>query len=187
VHQSADLTQGFICDVMLHRGLLMEADPRRGRFRSLLLAALQNYLRERHRNENRVRPFGDDAGAPARTPESRESHPSRAFSQQWTATLIQRVLETVHRQCAEGQLGPHWTIFEHRVVRPMLLGEPPAAYPALMARLNVRSAAQASNMLITVKRRFARALLQEIARTVESRADVEDELRELLREMEAMR
>ena len=39
-------------------------------------------------------------------------------------------------------------------------------------------------MMITVKRRFARALYQEIGRTVTEPAQIEDELHELLRDLE---
>ena len=55
VHEAADLTQGFVCDILISRRLCDSADPNRGRFRTLLLRAIQNYLRERHRREQRAR------------------------------------------------------------------------------------------------------------------------------------
>ena len=47
-----------------------------------------------------------------------------------------------------------------------------------------KDAAQAANMMITVKRRFAKALYEEVGRTVGSPAEVEDELNALLRTLE---
>ncbi|MCH8165347.1 MAG: sigma-70 family RNA polymerase sigma factor, partial [Planctomycetes bacterium] len=54
VHESADLTQGFVCDVIISRRLCAGADPHRGRFRNLLLSAVKNYLRQQHRHERRT-------------------------------------------------------------------------------------------------------------------------------------
>jgi hypothetical protein len=51
-------------------------------------------------------------------------------------------------------------------------------------RLELADAAQAANMMITVKRRFVHALVQEIARTVGDPMRVEDELRDLVRDLE---
>jgi RNA polymerase sigma-70 factor (ECF subfamily) len=51
VHEAADLSQGFVCDVMLGRNIFETADQKRGRFRSLLLTAIRNYLRQRHRHD----------------------------------------------------------------------------------------------------------------------------------------
>ncbi len=60
----------------------------------------------------------------------------------------------------------------------------PQPYAALVSDLDLSDAAQASNMMITVKRRFARALYAEVGRTVTDPADVEEELGELLRDLE---
>ncbi len=60
VHEAADLTQGFVCDIIISRRLCDYADPQRGRFRTLLLGAVQNYLREQHRHDLRNRTLGAD-------------------------------------------------------------------------------------------------------------------------------
>jgi hypothetical protein len=66
----------------------------------------------------------------------------------------------------------------------MLLGEPRVPYATLVKRLDLADDAQAANMMITVKRRFAQALMQEVARTVGDPMQVEDELRDLVRDLE---
>ncbi len=191
VHDAADLTQGFVADVILSRSLCAHADPQRGRFRTLLLTAVRNYLREKHRHDTRVRahprqgtlPLDEaiTAGEPA------GDTPEEAFSHQWSATLVHRVLAAVRDACLKDGLDAHWTVFEERVARPMLLGERPADYIVLVERLNLKDQSQAANMMITVKRRFVRALYAEVGETVMDPGQVDDELRELLRDLERPR
>lgn len=191
VDEAADLTQGFICDVLLERGLLDAADPTLGRFRSLLLAALQNYLRQRHRDAARKRAGRtrspsfvlDETGFTAMGTDARGT-PEEFFTRQWAVALIRQVLEEVQTSCAIDGLEDHWRIFEQRVARPMLLGEPPTPYPVLLEAMGLPSVAQASNMLITIKRRFVRTLEREVGGTVLHRGQVEDEMLELIRALE---
>ncbi len=104
VHESADLSQGFVCDIIISRRLCAGADPHRGRFRTLLLSAVKNYLRQQHRRDRRMlrspqrqKPLKltDSQLIVANLP-STPSHrtPDQAFCYQWTATLIRRVLDT---------------------------------------------------------------------------------------------
>lgn len=189
-HDAADLTQGFVCDVILGRGLISHADPQRGRFRSLLLSSLQNYLREQHRYETRAK---RNAGAPmlqlseaelsAVDPASSRT-PEEAFREEWKATLIRRVLEQVRESCRAAGLDAHWEVFEARVVRPMLFGEERVSYEKLVTRLDLDDAAQAANMMITIKRRFVKALIAEVSSTVSDPMQTEPELRELLGKLE---
>ena len=191
VHAASDLTQGFICDVIISRRLCAGADPRRGRFRNLLLSAVKTYLREQYRREQRQRRKGTKVvslkfvepeqvvveSADPRTPEA-------AFRQQWSAALVRHVLDAVRAGCLADGLDAHWTIFEQRVVRPLLLGEPPTEYAELVDRLDLKDASQAANMMVTVKRRFANALIVEVGHTVKDHTDVADELAQLLRDFE---
>jgi DNA-directed RNA polymerase specialized sigma24 family protein len=194
VHEAADLTQGFVCDILISRRLCSYADPNRGRFRTLLLRAIQNYLRERHRREHRARgsgdnmqplPLGDFDWALADV--GSHDTPEEAFSYHWSAVLVRQVLSRVRAGCQEDGLESHWTIFEYRVVRPMLFNEEPEEYSVLVERLNLKDESQAANMMITVKRRFVRALYYEIGQTVSDPQQVEDELHELLRDLERPR
>jgi hypothetical protein len=66
----------------------------------------------------------------------------------------------------------------------MLFGDTPKPYSDLVNRLDLEDAAQAANMMITVKRRFARELLAEVAGTVANPAYSEDELSTLMHDLE---
>ncbi len=188
VNEAADLTQGFICDIILSRRLCDYADPQRGRFRSLLLSSVRNYLNEKHRREMRRADIVDDDEPlpmdhwPAETRPS--DAPEEAFCYLWSATVVRQVLTDVRTACEADGLAAHWTVFEHRVVRPMLLNEPPTDHAALVQQLGLKDESQAANMMVTVKRRFVRALYAEIGRTVIDPDQIEGELRELLRNLE---
>lgn len=193
VHEASDLTQGFVCDIIISRRLCDYADPRRGRFRTLLLNAVKNYLREQHRKDKGAQharrhaapaPLSADWAIPEL---GTNDTPEEAFCYHWSATLVRQVLSAVRAGCAADGLEAHWKIFEHRVARPMLLGEPATPYPALVKQLSLKDESQAANMMITVKRRFVRALYVEVGRTVIDPGDVEDELHALLRDLERPR
>jgi RNA polymerase sigma-70 factor (ECF subfamily) len=195
--EAADLTQGFVCDVLLARSLVQSADPRRGRFRTLLLTALRNYVKERHRYERRERRWPRtatsapavslDDGATETAARPGDVDPETAFAAHWSTALVHRVLDAVRDECVSEELGAHWCVFERRVVRPLLFGEPPVPYAVLVEQFDLKDAAQATNMMITVKRRFARALYAEVGRTVQNPEDVGDEILELLRALERPR
>ena len=191
VHTAADLTQGFVCDVLISRRLCGGADPTRGRFRALLLSAVKTYLRQRHRHEKRKRRSNSSAMRITITGARREivdcglrRTPEAAFCHQFSATLIRRVLANVRAGCLQDGLDAHWSVFEHRVVRPMLLGEPPIDYTHLVRRLGLKDPFQAANMMVTIKRRFANALCVEVSQTVSNPDDTREEIRQLLRDLE---
>lgn len=191
VEDSADLTQGFIATIVLERDLAAKADRARGRFRSLLLRSLQNYLTDHHRQAHRHKPRAADetserfAGLDIDAAEGREfDTPEAAFSYHWSAAMVRSVLERVRRECLVEGLDAHWVVFDARVGRPLLFGDTPTPLAELVERLDLEDRARASNMLITVKRRFARALRAEIAATLRNPDDIEDELRRLRRDLE---
>jgi DNA-directed RNA polymerase specialized sigma24 family protein len=190
VHESADLTQGFVCDVILGRAMFTHADPQRGRFRSLLLRSLSNYLNERHRHDRRdkrssgIKPLRLEHAEIAASHTAWTKSPEHAFCAQWNAMLIRDVVDRVREGCLKAGLEAHWEVFEARVVLPMLKGEMRTPYSQLVKRLELADAAQAANMMITVKRRFVLALMQAIAATVGDPMQVEDELRALVRDLE---
>lgn len=188
VHEASDLTQGFMATVVMERGLAASAERSRGRFRTLLLTALRNYVIEQHRHATRrrrapssgpVAKLGGldvDAGEGGRYPS-----PEAAFNYQWSVALVRGVLERVRRECERDGLEPHWTAFEARVARPLLEGGEPPDLASILRLVDAESTAQVSNMIVTVKRRFARALRAEVASTVEDPLEVDEELRALAR------
>lgn len=191
--EATDLTQGFLCDVLLGRNLLQTATPDRGRFRSLLLKSVSNYVREQHRHDTRKKraprtadgkellsPFSLDEGEGAWSAISRDQDPEAAFHAQWAASLVRQVLEKVRIDCMKRGQQAYWEVFARRIVRPKLHGEPPESYEQLVEAWGIKDAAQAANMMVTIKRRFARALVNEAELTVTDSMITRTELEDLL-------
>lgn len=190
---ATDLTQGFLCDVLLGRNLLQTATPDRGRFRSLLLKSVSNYVREQHRRDTRKKrsprtpdgkslltPFSLDEGEGAWAAISSDQKPEAAFHAQWAASLVRQVLEKIRIDCMNRGQEAYWEVFLRRIVRPKLHGEPPESYEQLVKAWGIKDAAQAANMMVTVKRRFARALVDEAELTVTDSLVTRTELEDLL-------
>lgn len=191
---AADLTQSFLCEVVLDGRLLEHADPRRGRFRTLLFTSLRNHLADRHRHATRQR---RDPGTPILSLDrvacerieaasgSLPADPDRAFSAAWARSIVLAALEEAAGTCRALDMTAHWTIFEHRVIRPLLDGSPPRPYEELIRELGIDDASRAANMMISAKRRFARTVREHVLRTVADPAEVDQEIRELLADLGA--
>jgi DNA-directed RNA polymerase specialized sigma24 family protein len=185
---SEDLTQGFICDVFLGRNLLSKAEESRGRFRSLLLSSVRNYIADDYRKQTAKRrapssgpPGSLDAHSGMETADKTNVTPESAFNIRWIDELILRTSEeTKSALIANGQ-GAHWDIFKLRVLDPCLLGATPIPHEELSAKWGLDGLPQVSNFLVTAKRRFARTLLLNVRETLPENQDPSLELRELFK------
>jgi DNA-directed RNA polymerase specialized sigma24 family protein len=185
--QAKDLTQGFFHEVVLCRELVQRADPAKGRFRGLLLHALNQYLiDERRREQARKRIPADklvpfDVTDPTLVQRTAWTlTPEECFTHAWKTTLLEQALRDVEGHCRQDGLDAHWYAFRDRVVQPILEGVPPASIEAICARYHIDSEARASNMIATVKKRFQAALRQRLRCTVSSESQVDEELRDML-------
>src|SRR5207247_11190592 len=113
IPNAQDLTQDFFVTV-LKGELLQRADRNRGRFRSLLLKALQDFLRDAaEKLHTRKRGRGvqfvswDEwmAEAPSRlsipTEDSGRWSPERIFDVRWAATVVERALRRLGDECEQ--------------------------------------------------------------------------------------
>ena len=97
-----DLTQGFFHEVVLNRDLVSRADPARGRFRTLLLHALSQYLMDQHRKDRAQKRIPPDklvlldVSDPESLPASLgELEPEQCFDYTWKVELLERVIAEV--------------------------------------------------------------------------------------------
>src|SRR5215467_14488052 len=106
-----DLTQDFFT-ALLEGPLLERADPERGRFRSLLLKALQDFLGHATEKGNAQKRGGgvrffswDDwmAEAPSQlsiSPQALDSwSPERLYDLRWAATVVEQALRRLREEC----------------------------------------------------------------------------------------
>jgi hypothetical protein len=72
-----------------------------------------------------------------------------------------------------------WGVFEARLLGPLLHGAEPTDYEELVGRFGLASAAQASNVLMTGKRMFARIIRAVVGEYALGDEEIESEIREL--------
>jgi RNA polymerase sigma-70 factor (ECF subfamily) len=181
-----DLTQDFFVRI-LRGNWLQKADPARGRFRSLLLKSLQNFLNDAvDRRKSRKR-GGDISLIPwdswiAESP-SHFNFPSQAltswpaervFDASWAATTVQRALR---RLCEECERKGRRRVFE--VLSPYMSAErDDLSYATLATKLDVPESF-VKRLLHRMRQRFRMLLREEVRQTVADPAEVDEELRYL--------
>jgi RNA polymerase sigma-70 factor (ECF subfamily) len=181
-----DLTQDFFLRI-LRGDWLQKADPTRGRFRSLLLKSVQNFLNDAA-DKIKARKRGGDINfiswdpwmteAPSDLALSNEALSSwtaeRLFDAGWAATVVQRAIRRLREECErKGRL----RVFD--VLNPYLTAErDDISYARLAAKLRVAEAT-VKKLLYHMRQRYRFLLRDEVAQTVADPAEVEDELRYL--------
>jgi len=186
--QAKDLTQGFFHEIVLNLNLFGRADQSKGRFRSFLLYALNQYLMNEKRRETAQKNIPKhkivslDAIEPPSLPQTIiESNPEDSYHYAWVSAMLDQVLSDVKHACCEQGMETHWSIFSERVVQPMLNNAAPPSLKDICEKYSIESEKKASNMIVTAKRRFQSALKQYIRSTVASESQMADELKEILK------
>jgi RNA polymerase sigma-70 factor (ECF subfamily) len=184
--QAKDLVQGFFQEVVLGRELIQQADKTKGRFRTFLLFALNRYLTAvQHMETAKKRiPRGKlvclDAVDQLELAETTSGlTPEDSFNQAWVSNLLERVLEHVKADCYENGKTVHWHIFWDRVVAPIMNETVPLSLEDLCHKFGIADPVKASNMIVTVKRRFQSVLRQSLRNSVSSDEEMEGELAEM--------
>jgi RNA polymerase sigma factor (sigma-70 family) len=181
-----DLTQDFFAAV-LEGSLLERADPGRGRFRSLLLRALGNFLNDAT-DRRRSRKRGGDikfiswddwvAESPSQMsiPEQalQSWSPEQLFDLRWAATVVERALRRLQEECkSKGRSRLCETL------SPYLATErSDVSYGKLSGLLGI-SEAGVKRQLHNLRRRYRWLIWAEVAETVEDPGEVKSEIRHL--------
>ena len=186
VPDAQDLTQDFF--VMILKGhLLQRADRNRGRFRSLLLKALQDFLRGAVEKRN-TRKRGRDvqivswdewmAEAPSRLSiplqEAESWSPERIFDVRWAATVVERALRRLGDECEKRG---RRRVFD--VLSVCLTAERQDFRYANLSKTLGLSEVALKSLVHRLRGRYRALLREEVARTVEKPDEIDDELRYL--------
>lgn len=184
---AADLTQEFFTEIVLGRSFIDQADPGRGRFRAFLLTALKNFMvdsarKAAARSRRPERPLISLSGLnPETVPETSGRHsPEAEYHYRWAMEMLARSLDRLSAECRSEGLEKHWQVFRARWLGPLLEGAEPAPFESLCRQLNIASVKQASNMLQTIRRRFAGVLRRCVAPWVADEAEIDREIRDLM-------
>jgi len=177
--EAMDLTQGFFAR-LLERRDLAAVDRARGRFRSWLVAAVKHYLaneRDRARADKRgggrkaISIDAADAESRYRLEPSHELTPERVFERRWALTLLNQVLSTLR---AESEAEGKGAVFD--ALKDCIGGRPAdARYREAGDELGMNEGAvrMAAHRL---RRRYRELLRRQIAETVETSDQIEDEI-----------
>jgi len=185
--QAKDLTQGFFEEVVLERDLIQRAEQARGRFRTFLLAALEQYLARVHRKETARKRIPKDKLIqleqidPGELPEPVDGlSPEQSFNYAWVSSLLDKLLAEVQAKCLTDDKELHWQVFQERVLKPIMENTLAPSLKEICDRYGIEDEKKASNMIITVNRRFRAALKRYLRRSVSQDVDVDEELHELM-------
>jgi len=186
VADAQDLTQDFF--VMLLKGnLLSLADPARGRFRSLLRTAVENFLNDKRHLARRQKRGGkmqfvawDEWMAEAPSQLSIHGHefnswsPGRIFDVRWAATVVEQALRRLAEECeSRGRLRMFTALNKYLSIERVEI-----SYATLSASLGLPEPV-IKRVLHQLRVRYRIILREEVAQTVADPADVNDEIRYL--------
>jgi RNA polymerase sigma-70 factor (ECF subfamily) len=181
--EAQDVTQEFFTR-LLEKDVLASVDEGRGRFRSFLLAACRHFLsNERDRTHAQKRggdrhvlslDFADAEGRYHQEP-ARAETPERLFERRWAVALLGQVLDRLQQEyLAAGKS----RLFQS--LKIYLTGDGGPSYAQVAAELGSSEGA-VKVAIHRLRRRYRELLREEIAQTVESAEQVEDEIQALFR------
>ena len=186
IEDAQDLTQDFFVTI-LKNGWLQHADRNRGRFRSLLLRSLQNFLiNAAEKSHTRKRGGGVEfvswhdwmAEAPLQLslPEQalKSLPPEQLFDLTWATTVVEHALQRLREECESKS-----KLWLYQALSSYLTDErDELSYAKLSAELRIAEAA-VKKQLHNMRQRYRSLLRDEVSQTVENPADVDDEIRYL--------
>jgi DNA-directed RNA polymerase specialized sigma24 family protein len=186
--KAKDLTQGFFHEIVIGRELAAQADRAKGKFRTFLLTALNRYVISAHRAaharkrspENNLISIDDLETEGLATPVETTS-PDEAFHYAWASQILDQVLEDVEQECRRDDRHLHWEVFRRRVLDPIMGSDPAPGLDDLCVELGIEQKQQATNMVVTVKRRFQAALRRRVRQFVTVDAEVDAEIHDLIK------
>jgi len=183
-----DLTQEFFAQ-LISKEHLRQADRQKGKFRSFLLAMLDHFLAREWSRAHRQKRGGEYRfiSLDQHTPEERyrlepadNDTPEKRFLRHWALTVLKQTMESLERECVRNGKG---ALFLE--ARNLLSGERDAeAYITISQRLGMASGA-ARVAVHRLRQRYGELLRSEIAQTVETPAEVDEEMRCLLAALSA--
>lgn len=184
-HEDAqDLTQEFFARLFA-KAYVARADPHKGRFRSFLLTGIKNLLCDERDKAHRLKRGGRHTVVSwdAQVAEDRyrlepaeEWTPERMFERSWAATLLGDAARRLREEyVAAGQAELYEQLTEFRLDAPEQ-----RAYAEAAAQLGLSESAVKS-AIWRLRRRHQQIVREEIAQTVADPAEVDEEIRYLLR------
>ncbi|MFK7768863.1 MAG: RNA polymerase sigma factor [Mariniblastus sp.] len=189
--QAEDLTQAFFTD-LLEKNRLEKAEPARGRFRSFLLASLNNFIANHWRAESAEKRGGgqtvlsiDYEQADSRYRErgsmevvSHEISAEKVFERNWALSILDQTLMAVGEQYDQSGKPE---LFE--ALKGFLTGDENLPYADVAQSLGMKEGA-IKVAVHRMRQRYGQQLRLQIAKTIEDPDDVDNELQSLFAALE---
>jgi len=182
-----DLTQAFLTSLLERRdfkGLSQE----RGRFRAFLLASLRHFLANDAARRRSQKRGGGVTTVPLQSDDAEHRYlvepvdaetPERLYERRWALIVIDRVLLALRREAeAEDRTA------EFDAIKACMLGRATAGSYAVIADRHGVTESAVRVAVHRLRRRFQARLKQDIAATVASPDQVDDEIRYLIKALE---
>ena len=179
-----DLTQEFFAR-LLEKNYFALASRERGRFRSFLLTSLKNFLTNEYRRSARLKRGGAEPTISFDTADAENRYvaepidtatPETLYEQRWALALLENALARLRDEYAARDAGPMFDL-----LKAYVWGERNAAsYTDIAAQLDLTEEA-VKKAVQRLRHRYRDMLRTEIAHTVTTAAEVEEELQHLVR------
>ena len=179
----ADLTQEFFARV-LEKNYFHDADPARGRFRAFLCASIRHFLSNERDRARALKRGGkqppisldvETADGRYQLEPRNDLTPEKLFDRHWALMLLERVLARLREeQVSAGKA----ELFDH--LKGFLTGDSATVRYIDVARPLGMTEGAVKVAVHRLRRHFREMLVQEIAETVSSPADIDAEIEYLL-------
>ena len=187
VDDAQDLTQSFFA-YLIERKIYARADRQKGRFRSFLLASLKNFLADASDRERTLKRGGAQIFLPLYEEQAKEaeslfqthsatSSEDEIFDRSWAEALVAAGLE---RLSADYKREGREKLFKELKIFLGGGADPPPTYAELALRLGMAESTLRSHVT-RLRAHYREALRAQVRQTVETEAQVDEELHELLR------
>ena len=182
-HEAEDLTQAFFAH-LLEKESIKSIDRSKGRFRSFLLASLNNFLLNEWDKQQTIKRGGrqkiislDELAAENlyREEPVEPSDPEKLYERRWAFTVINQVLARLKEEYAAADKAELFSRLEAGLTGELTAGQ----YADWSAQLKMSEGAL-KVALHRLRRRFGEILRSEVAETVADPSEVSGEIRVLL-------
>lgn len=181
--EAADLTQEFFTRHVVARPLVRAVSPDRGSFRSLVRAAIRNFMLSAARDAARAKRGGQfeiftmDPGEleGLDAVESEHASPEALFDAAWNRTVLARAVDLMRTRLLADGRAAHFSVFQRYELDEG--GERPS-YADVGAALGL-SVPQVKHALIEARVTFKEAVTDVVREYVDSPEDLEQELKSL--------
>jgi RNA polymerase sigma-70 factor (ECF subfamily) len=181
--EAEDITQGFFA-LLLERKDLSSVRKEKGRLRSYLLASVKNFLADERRRAMAIKRGKGERPVPLEELSAEQGSgmepadpvtPEMSYERRWASTVLERALSRLGDEYADTR---NAALFD--ALTQLLPDEPGAPSRADIAAQFGMTENAVTQAFHRFRRRYQSLLREEIAHTVATPGDIEDELRHLI-------